>query len=208
MNKIITEAIKHLNANLNDKYRIIDYYNKHCVQFVKESRKYYVQYNDNWCATFTSVIAHKCGITRLAFPFECGVQEQVKIAKDRNTWFTDVSKAKQGDLIIYDWQQNNQWADHVGFVIEVSDGTIKAIEGNIRNTVGYRTLPINSKSIMGFISVGFDSIKSDLPVTHDERIAELARKAVQGHFGNGLERQRALGSDYNDVQKYINIMYT
>ena len=208
MNKIITEAIKSLNANLNDKYRIIDYYNKHCVHFVKDARKYYVQYNDNWCATFTSVVAHKCGITRLSFPYECGVQEQVKIAQARGTWFTDVSKVKQGDLIIYDWQQNGAWADHVGFVIEVTDGTIKAIEGNIRNTVGYRTLPQNSKSIMGFISVGFDSVKNDAPRDDKERIAELARLTVAGKFGNGLERQRALGSDYKAVQTYINVMYT
>lgn len=208
MNKLIAEAQKHLNANLNDKYRIIDYYNKNCVQFVKDSRKYHVQYNDNWCATFTSVIAHKCGLTRLSFPYECGVQEQVKIAKERKTWFTDVSKVKQGDLIIYDWQQNNSWADHVGFVVEVSNGTIKAIEGNIRNTVGYRTLPINSKSIMGFISVGFDSVKTGNEVSEKDRIAELARLTVAGKFGNGLERQRALGADYQAVQNYINVMYT
>lgn len=203
---MVNESKKYLNIGLEPKYRLIDYYNKHCIQLVKPSRKYKVQYNDNWCATFTSVIAHKCGLTSSDFPFECGVQEQVKIAKEKGIFYTDIDLVKRNDLIIYDWESNN-WADHVGFVIAVSEGTIKVIEGNIKNTVGYRTLPIKSKSIKGFIRVGVEPVK----LTEDEeyeRIADLARDTVNGKYGNGLERKLALGVDYEKVQKHINVFYT
>nr|CAI8716052.1 N-acetylmuramoyl-L-alanine amidase [Acinetobacter phage Phanie] len=202
---MINEAKKHLNANLEQKYRIIDYYNKHCLPLVKDSRKYRVQYNDNWCATFTSVIAHKCGLTKTDFPYECGVEEQVKLAKLRGKFYTDTDLVQPNDLIIYDWDVNN-WADHVGIVIEKSDGTIKVIEGNIRNTVGYRTVPITSKSIRGFIRVGVDRKMLDADAER-ERIGDLARDTVAGKYGNGLERQRALGADYKAVQQYINVYY-
>lgn len=205
MNKLITEAIKHLNANLNDKYRIIDHYNKNCVQFVKDSRKYHVQYSDNWCATFTSFVAHKCGLTKEQFPYECGVQEQVKIAKANGTFTTDVSEVKQGDLIIYDWN-SDKWADHVGFVVLVTTDNIQVVEGNIKNTVGYRTLTKGSKSIQGFIKVGGVEAQ-EVKDTSNDRIANLARLTWAGEFGQGEQRKMLLGLDYDAVQKYINVFY-
>ena len=200
---MIETARKFLNCGLVEKYRIIDYYNEHCAKLVKPSRRYTVQYTDNWCATFTSVIAHKCGLTKDQFPYECGVEEQVKIAISNNNFTTDIEQVNQSDLIIYDWN-SDKWADHVGIVIEVSNGTVKVIEGNIRNTVGYRTLPINSKSIKGFIKTHY---KQTLPPNETERIAELARRTVKGEFGNGADRISNLGSDYKAVQDYINIFY-
>lgn len=202
---MINEAKKHLNANLTQKYRIIDFYNEHCLKHVGVSRKYRVQYNDNWCATFVSVVAKKCGLTGSEFPYECGVEEQVKLAKLRNTFYTDVDMVKPNDLIIYDWD-SNKWADHVGIVIEKSDGVIKVIEGNIKNTVGYRTLPMNSKSIRGFIRVPINPAKLDKD-SERERIADLAKQTVAGKYGNGVVRQVALGDDYKAVQNYINVYY-
>lgn len=155
---MINTAQKYLGANLTVKKQIIDYYNQNCIQYVKPSRKYKVKYTDNWCATFTSVIAHKYGLTSSDFPFECGVQEQVKIAIEKGIFYKDTDLIKRNDLIIYDWDSNG-WADHVGFVMEVKDGYIKVIEGNIKDTVGYRNVPIRSKSIKGFIRVGYAEVK-------------------------------------------------
>ena len=140
-NKLIETATDFLNANLPTKYRIIDYYNQHCIDLVKNERRYKVQYSDNWCATFTSVIAKMKGLSSSNFPYECGVNEQVKIATEKGTFYKDTDLIKRNDLIIYDWDSNG-WADHVGFVMEVKDGYIKVIEGNIRDTVGYRKVSL------------------------------------------------------------------
>ena len=209
-NKLIETATDFLNANLPTKYRIIDYYNQHCIDLVKKERRYKVQYSDNWCATFTSVIAHKCGLTKEQFPYECGVMEQVKLAKDNKTFTTDVKEVKTGDLIIYDWN-TDKWSDHVGFVINTNADNIHVIEGNIKNTVGYRTIPKSSKSIQGFIKV--QGVQVEQLVTNkdsatDERIANLARLTWVGEFGTGDERKALLGADYEAVQKYINVFYT
>ena len=209
-NKLIETATDFLNANLPTKYRIIDYYNQHCIDLVKKERRYKVQYSDNWCATFTSVIAHKCGLTKEQFPYECGVMEQVKLAKANNSFTTDVKEVKVGDLIIYDWN-TDKWSDHVGFVINTNGDNIHVIEGNIKNTVGYRTIPKTSKSIQGFIKVQGVQVEqmTDSKVTSaDERIANLARLTWAGEFGTGDKRKLLLGADFEVVQRCINVFYT
>ena len=209
-NKLIETATDFLNANLPTKYRIIDYYNQNCIDLVKKERRYKVQYSDNWCATFTSVIAHKCGLTKEQFPYECGVMEQVKLAKANNSFTTDVKEVKEGDLIIYDWN-TDKWSDHVGFVINTNGDNIHVIEGNIKNTVGYRTIPKTSKSIQGFIKVQGVQVEqmTDSKVTSaDERIANLARLTMAGEFGTGDKRKVLLGADFEAVQRCINVFYT
>ena len=208
-NKLIETATDFLNANLPTKYRIIDYYNQHCIDLVKKERRYKVQYSDNWCATFTSVIAHKCGLTKEQFPYECGVMEQVKLAKANKTFTTDVKEVKVGDLIIYDWN-TDKWSDHVGFVINTNGDNIHVIEGNIKNTVGYRTIPKTSKSIQGFIKVEQLATNkySATDSTTNERIANLARLTVLGEFGAGDKRKLLLGADFEAVQRCVNIFYT
>ena len=196
---MIKTAQQFLGASLAVKKQIIDYYNHNCVKYVKPSRKYKVQYGDNWCATFTSVIAHKCGLTTSEFPYECGVQEQVKIAKERGTFYTDTDLVKPNDLIIYDWDQN-KWADHVGFIVSNVDGVLNVIEGNIRDTVGYRKVSLKSKSILGFIRIGYEDPKTD----DEQRLIALAHKVIKGELGIGLERQRHLGDDFKAVQEIVN----
>ena len=217
MTNILIETAKDfLNADLPTKYRIIDLYNANCMPLVKPSRRYKVQYSDNWCATFTSVIAHKCGLTKDQFPYECSVMEQVKIAKEKGNFFTDADKAEAGDLIIYDWNVD-KWSDHVGFVIKTAGDNLHVIEGNIKNTVGYRTIPKSSKSIQGFIKVKVEQLATNkveqLVNTENyaqdaKRIANLARLTLAGEFGNGAERKVLLGADYEAVQTYINVFYT
>ena len=66
------------------------------------------------------------------------------------------------DIILYDWQDNGIGdntgsSDHVGIVVSVSGNTIKVIEGNIRDTVGYRTITVNAQYIRGYICPDFKS---------------------------------------------------
>jgi len=124
------------------------YYNDNCYQYVKPERKYRIKYNDEWCAMFVSVVAHLNGY-RDNFPYEVSVNEQVKIAKANGTFTCDVKKVRQGDLIVFNW--NDDFVpDHIGFVDSVGD-VIKTVERNKDDTVGVRTLKKTSKYIYGYI---------------------------------------------------------
>ena len=198
-------AQQYLGADKPAKYRLMDYYNRHCYPYVASNRKYRIQYNDNWCAMFATVIANKCGLTAEQFPYEVSVFYQVQWAKKNNRFYTDPSKIKANDLIIYDWQGDGV-LDHVGIIGRVADGKVYVIEGNIKDTVGYRTLPLSSKSIVGYIDIDYPVRYAD-PAKERERIADLARQVMAGKYGNGAQRKTLLGTDYDAVQKYINTMY-
>lgn len=198
-------AQQYLGIGKEAKYRLMDYYNRHCYPYVASNRKYRIQYSDNWCAMFTTVIANKCGLTADQFPYEVSVHYQVQWAKKNGKFYTDPSKIAANDLIVYDWQGDGV-LDHVGIIGRVADGKVYVIEGNINDTVGYRTLPLTSKSIKGYISINYLARHTD-PAKERERIAELARQTVAGKYGNGEQRKTLLGTDYDAVQSYINKMY-
>lgn len=147
---MINLAKSYMGADRDVLNELMDYYNKHCYQLVSRFRRYKIKPHDNWCAMFTSVIAHKMGV--VDFPYEVSVMEQVKIAKDEKRFYTRLDEIKQGDLVFFDWNKNG-WCDHVGFVDRVEDGFLYTVEGNKGGTVSERKLPINSKVIYGFYKV-------------------------------------------------------
>lgn len=149
---IIEQAKKYLGINYDDKIKIMDYYNANCYPLVKKSRKYKIKPNDNWCACFTSVIAHQCGLSPDLFPYEVSVGEQVKLAKERGTFTQNMERAKAGDLIIFNWN-GDAWPDHVGFIVKIENGIVTSIEGNHNKTVGYRNLSLKSPFIVGAIKI-------------------------------------------------------
>ena len=200
---MIKLAEKYLGIGYNKKIELMDYYNKFCYPQIDPKRKYKIQPNDDWCAMFTSVMAHMKGYDATNFPFEVSVWYQCEIAKERGLYFTDVNKVKPNDLIIYDWKKGNRY-NHVGFVVSVGNGLIRAIEGNKSNTVAYRSIRADSPLVRGFIRVN-PLVINDIPVVDvDLRIAMLAIAVLKGKLGNGSERRAKLGSDYDAVQELIN----
>ena len=199
---MIKIAENYLGIGYNGKLELMKYYNEFCYPQIDPKRKYRIQPNDDWCAMFTSAIAHKAGLNASNFPFEVSVWWQCEIAKQRGLYHTDVNKARPNDLIIYDWKKGNRY-NHVGFVVSVGNGMLRAIEGNKSNTVAYRNIKTNSALIRGFISTNYNDV--DLPVMdYDLRIAMLAIAVLKGKLGNGNERRAKLGADYDAVQKLIN----
>ena len=149
---IIEQAKKYLGINYDGKIKVMDYYNANCYPLVKKSRKYKIKPNDNWCACFTSVIAHQCGLSPDLFPYEVSVGEQVKLARERGTFTQNMERAKAGDLIIFNWN-GDAWPVHVGFIVGIKVGIVTSIEGNHNKTVGYRNIALNSPFIVGFIKL-------------------------------------------------------
>ena len=198
MRNLIDIGSKYLKAGDSQKRELISYYNENCVSLVKPSRRYRMKFEDNWCAMFTSVVAHKAGFNKDNFPFEVSVFEQVKIAKEWKTFVKGSSGINEGDLIIYDWFTDGT-LDHVGIVAEVTGDYLKVIEGNYQNTVKTRYLKAASPAISGYISLQGVSVP-----TNETRLKRLTRAVLMGDYGDGMERKGLLGDDYLEVQNRVN----
>lgn len=199
MNKLITLAESYLGLDLTGRKRLVEYYNENCVELVKPTRRYEMTMSDNWCAMFTSVIAHKIGLDSQAFPYEVSVMEQCELARKNHSFLDDVSKVAVGDLILFDWNGNGH-AAHVGFVSRLSESHIETVEGNYSGTVKNRYVKPRAACIFGFISLPMvDSLGSE-----NERLDALVEGVMLGLFGNGSERVSLLGSDYEEVQRRVN----
>ena len=155
--KVVTTAQKYLGSNEADgsHRRIIDIYN---TKQKTLPRGYKVTYSDAWCATFVSAISILCGLTDI-MPTECGCGAMVDLYRALGRWQeNDAYTPKPGDVIMYYWKDGSNYAstdcvgypDHVGIVVSVSGKTIKVIEGNKNDAVGYRDLNVNGRYIRGY----------------------------------------------------------
>ena len=151
--KVVSIAVGWLGCKESDgtHKKIIDVYNSHKPL----ARGYAVKYTDAWCSTFASAVAIKAGLTDI-IPTECGCEKHTELFKKLGAWVEDDAYTpKAGDYIFYDWDDNGVgdtkgYADHIGIVVSVSGTTIKVIEGNISNAVGYRNIKVNAKYIRGY----------------------------------------------------------
>lgn len=116
---------------------------------------YKLKYTDAWCAGFASAVAVAEKLTDI-IPPECSCSRQIALFKNLGRWIEDDAYVpKPGDLVYYDWQDNGIGdnrgdPDHVGIVTKVEDNYITVIEGNIHDSVDYRTLRINGQYIRGY----------------------------------------------------------
>ena len=141
--KVVDTAVSYLGCKeANGSHRkIIDLYNSHKPL----ARGYAVKYTDAWCSTFASAVAIACGLTDI-IPTECGCERHIDLFKKLGSWVeNDAYVPSPGDYIFYDWQDGSNYAttnntgsaDHVGIVVSCDGKTIKVIEGNMSDAVGY-----------------------------------------------------------------------
>lgn len=149
-NLLSGKAKSFLNINKISINTIIDYYNDNVTPLLDPTKVYKLNYGDNWCAAFISVVAHKVGADDRFFPYGCNVQLMVEIAVNRSQWSVDSSIGYVDSLIVYDWDLDGM-ANHIGIVSAVDDKFYHVIEGNFRGSVGVRKVKKDSDFIMGFI---------------------------------------------------------
>ena len=131
--------------------KIIDIYNN----FIPIPVGYKVKYTDAWCATYVSAMGIIAGLQDIILR-ECSCSRMIELYKKAGRWIeNDDYTPMIGDIIFYDWQDNGVGdnvgiPDHVGIVVSVNGTTIKVIEGNISDSVGYRTIKVNGKFIRGY----------------------------------------------------------
>lgn len=101
-----------------------------------------------WCACFVSWCANECGyIDAGVIPKFAGCGTGVQWFKDRGLWQDRNYEPRPGDIIFFDWNDENGQdgdSDHVGIVEKVENGTVYTVEGNSgdmcqenRYTIGY-----------------------------------------------------------------------
>ena len=191
---MINTALKYMGLNTQGKLALMDYYNSKIYPLIDNDRKYKIQPNDNWCAMFCSVIAHKIGRTKDNFTFEVSVFYMTRNAKRMGIFTTDLNKAQVNDLVVYDWKADGT-LNHVGILQEIGTDYIKVLEGNYSNTVKVRTVKMPNSEVYGYIK---------LNIGNDADIEQLARDVIKGRYGYGEDRKKALGVNYEAVQKRVN----
>lgn len=108
-----------------------------------------------WCACFVSWCANECGyIDAGVIPkyASCAIGSQW--FKDRGLWQDGSYTPKSGDIIFFDWADENGARDgvpdHTGIVDRVDENYIYTIEGNSSNTCRQNKYPIGSADIFGY----------------------------------------------------------
>lgn len=151
--QVVSTAEQWLGCKESDQSHqpIIDIYNAH----EPLAQGYLVKYEDNWCATFGSVVAIQNKLTDI-IPTECGCQRQINLFAQMGRWEeNDAYIPLPGDYIFYCTKNRlpgdcTDWSDHVGIVVGTCLGYIKVIEGNAGEQVTYRYIPVNDITIRGY----------------------------------------------------------
>ena len=193
--KVVSTAKQYLGYKESDKShrKIIDTYNAHKPL----AQGYKVKYTDSWCATFVSFVAIKCGYTDIMFT-ECSCPRMVALYKKANRWIeNDNYTPKLGDIIMYDWEDSGKGdnkgnPDHVGIVASINGNAMKIIEGNKNDSVSYRDMKVNGKTIRGYCIPDYK-----LKVTKEESIDAITKIAPAKNFEKNLAGDYLTTSNLN-----------
>lgn len=192
--KYVDYAITYLGCKESDgsHKKIIDLYNSHTPL----AQGYKMKYTDAWCACFVSAMAIGSGLENI-IPLEVSCGRYITLAKQKGIWVeSDSYTPKQGDLILYDWDDTGSGdatsgADHIGIVVSVSGKSIKVIEGNNGDAVAYRTIQVNGRYIRGFVTpkygskaTGTSSSTTQTPTTSttEYKVGDLVQFAGGKHY--------------------------
>ena len=189
--KYVDYAITYLGCKESDGSfkKIIDLYNSHKPL----AQGYKMKYTDAWCACYVSAMAIGCGLTDI-IPLEVSCGRYITLAKQKGIWVeSDSYTPKQGDLILYDWDDTgsgdaSSGADHIGIVVSVSGKSIKVIEGNNGDAVAYRTIQVNGRYIRGFVTPKYTnkatSSGSQPPATSttEHKVGDVVQFAGGKHY--------------------------
>lgn len=199
-------------SEANKKYlEILNIYNSHKPL----ARNYAIKSWDEWCDCTVSAAGIEANAVDL-IGTEVSCQKHIDIFKAKGIWIEDGSQKPQvGDIIVFNWddntQENDGWADHIGYVEEVYDNTIICIEGNKNGKVDRRTINVGWGYIRGFARPKYEKEVEVVKPTPNKTIEQIAQEVIQGAWGTGQARKSALtkaGYDYNTVQAKVNELLT
>ena len=128
----------------------------------------------------------------------------VSWAKKKGYWNTNYTKAKTGDLVIYNWkpEKKNHYS-HVGMVEKVSGNNLISIEGNTTNALGRKNCVArktrNKKYIAGVILLPYKEPKP-------YNLTRILKKGCKGNDVKKLQSTLKIKADGifgNDTLKAV-----
>lgn len=146
-----------------------------------------------WCGMFVDYVFKKdlkCNWLNTCTNFAY-VPTIVSWAKKKNYWNTNYTKAKKGDLVIYNWQpsKKNHYS-HVGIVYQVKGDKLISIEGNTTNALGRKNCVAkktrNKKYIAGVILLPY---KDEKPVVVKYNLTRYLKKGCKGKDVKELQKK-------------------
>ena len=175
---------------------------------------YTAHISDPWCAEGISawaIEAYGKDNAKKYFPLSASVPDMVDKAKKLGIWKeSDKTIPVIGYWIAYEWQDsgkgdNTGSPDHIGLVIKVEKNKFTVLECNkgIESKCATRVMDINGRYIRGYIAPNYNKVEKSADAER-KRINKLADEVLQGKYGNGSERKKRLGSDYDAVQAEVN----
>lgn len=203
---------------------LIDRYNR----VLPRPSGYRMTYADAWCDAFVTAVADEAGASAL-LGRECGVERHLKLCGGLGIWLGRL-RPVVGDLVMFDWDGGG-FADHIGFVAEVSGERFRTIEGNSNGRVERNWFVWNDWRVKGFarprygaggVGSGVGSGVGDDVVdgggaadggaggsggSAGKSVETLASEVLLGLWGNAPERVRLLkaaGYDAGAVQAKVN----
>ena len=98
-----------------------------------------------WCGAFVNACLVKAGMpSRDWLRYTPSIVNKAKAGAEGWSWH---SRPRVGDLVLFNWP-GGDFVDHVGIVVQLNgDGSVKTVEGNFQNRVGYWT---RKTSILGY----------------------------------------------------------
>lgn len=174
--------------------------------------RYKMTVNDAWCATtvssamIASGLAGKSGSGSVFECVECGCGAMINLAKAQGIWVEkDSYVPTTGDIVLYDWDDGENFAstdnvgypEHVGTVVSCNGSTIKVIEGNKNNTVGYRDIAVNGRYIRGFIVPKYSLKATSSSTTTSTTTASKPATTTtenKAYVGKGIGTAKALST--------------
>lgn len=107
-----------------------------------------------WCACFVSWCANECGyLDTGVIPKFAGCVNGVQWFKDRGLWQDNSYEPRPGDIIFFDWNDENGQdglTDHVGIVEKVENGFVYTIEGNSGDSCREQCYSVGHYEIYGY----------------------------------------------------------
>ena len=162
-------------------------------------------YTTPWCAIFVSAVAIKSGTTSIIVR---GSYCPTVINAYKNSKVINYSYGaganyvpKAGDVIFFDWNKNGV-PDHTGLVASVSGNTVKTIEGNYSDAVGYRTFSVGYKYVQGYGLPNYDDANG-IVFTGSSNVSVGCGELSAMGIGTEPEGLEDLGGEYDFVEQNV-----
>lgn len=109
----------------------------------------------DWCACFVSWCANECGyIDAGAFPKFAGCSTGAAWFQDRGLWRDNTYEPHPGDIIFFDWDDENDGQDgspdHVGIVEKMEENIVYTVEGNSGDACREKSYSMGYYEIYGY----------------------------------------------------------